>query len=91
MKAFSVLAMAVVLMLNFSLTTSIPSTEASSPVSRDDANAREPCIPILSFIDLQDRESAGIAWGPVKVGNLKITPIKPHNGYSFGKFKSPGV
>jgi len=35
---------------------------------------------------LQNRQSAGLAWGPVSIGNLKLSLTNPHDGYAGPKF-----
>jgi hypothetical protein len=36
--------------------------------------------------DLQKRESAGLRWGPVNIGNLKLYLTNPHMGFAGPKF-----
>ena len=55
------------------------------------------CIPFPDTFSLPEksalypRESAGLAWGPVPIGNLRVYVVKPHNNHAFGKFKTAGV
>lgn len=42
--------------------------------------------PTATDQELQERDSAGLAWGPIEIGNLKLYLTKPHNGYAGPKF-----
>lgn len=43
-------------------------------------------IPKIIDNDLEKRQSAGLYWGPVYVGNLKMYLTNPHNGWAGPKF-----
>jgi hypothetical protein len=43
-------------------------------------------LPLSGYIDLLKRASAELYWGPVYVGNLKLSLTNPHNGYAGPKF-----
>ena len=41
---------------------------------------------MVASTDLAKRAAAGLAWGPVYIGNLKLTLTNPHDGYAGPKF-----
>jgi len=43
-------------------------------------------VPVAMDQELEERDSAGLAWGPVNIGNLKLYLTNPHNGYAGPKF-----
>jgi hypothetical protein len=59
------------------------SYDALLPREIEDIETR---APVDDHDELAKRESAGLLWGPVIIGNLRLYVTKPHDGYAGPKF-----
>ena len=64
-----------------------PGVLSSSPQTRD-LQARAANKVYGSLIDdaLVEKRSAGLRWGPIRIGNLQLRLTNPHEGYAGPKF-----
>lgn len=58
----------------------------ASTLSPHDADTLAIRLPVAADNEVSKRESAGLYWGPVYIGNLKLTLTNPHDGYAGPKF-----
>jgi hypothetical protein len=59
-----------------------PPSQPTAPFDKRTAEA----LPLSGYIELLKRASAELYWGPVYIGNLKLSLTNPHDGYAGPKF-----